>query len=88
MVTLNFVIAHHLNNYFLFLLRDAHHNLFGCFQSAFESADFCNCATWQVEEASQYIHGYETDYSRHMNMHCQGETEKSRALFYSSRLKL
>ena len=61
------------NKYVLLLrVRVANHNLYGCFQSAFENADLCSCATSQVEEAVQYIHGFETDYSRHMNMHCQG----------------
>ena len=56
----------------LSIFRNAHHNLYQCFQSAFEDADFCNCAVWQVEEAAMWNHGYESDYSRHMNMHCQG----------------
>ena len=28
---------------------------------------------WQVEEAALWNHGYESDYSRHMNVYCQGQ---------------
>jgi len=54
------------------MCRNANHNLYECFREAFHGENMCDCATWQVEEASMYNHGYETDYSRHMNMQCQG----------------